>query len=389
MSAFGLTAIGNPQHWRDPMRSLHPGPPAVALAVTVLLALGAGAPERAQATTTTTSSSSSTSTTTKSTTTSTTSSTSTSTLPPALRCKNRLLGRGKKLVRQLARCRVRAVKRDKKGKPFDEAACLDAAVTRYNRRTAGSPEFARGCLDCTLADVLPFRDGLVATATDLDARIECDPAVPIADRAKCEVRLYKAVARFQAALMACRKQAAVLAFGGGTPAEAECIATAQTRFDTKFARLSCPACVDGSRIAGAAFEDTDNLITAAQCPCRYGDATACGECLTCDVADGCVAADEGKSCGRDGCTAQRCAGGTCASGSAVQCSDGDVCTVDMCLENEDPTCHGTTCCVHEPLCDPATLDPCVTECSCDQTTGCSCRCQPGCTYSGCVIFSTP
>lgn len=341
---------------------------------------------RAQVTTST-SSTTSTTVVSASTTTSTTSSTSSTTVPPSLQCKNRLLNRAKALGQRLGRCEARARTRARKGRPFDVAACIATGIARYDRTTLASPSFARGCLACTLAAVPPVRDGLLALHAELEARIACAPEIPLAERAKCEAKLHKAAAGFQAALMRCRSEAARLALAGGTPAEQQCVADARARFDRKADRLSCPPCVDADRIAAEAFEETDDLIGLAHCPCRFGDPGACAECRECSLADGCVPADEGATCGRNGCVAETCVGGTCTPGVAVACTDGDVCTVDRCVEDENPGCEGDECCVHDPLCDPDTLDPCVTECSCDPSQGCSCRCEPGCEYPGCVIFT--
>lgn len=350
--------------------------PTLLLALLLLLGAGIGRPARAQSTTTTS----------HTTTTSPSSTTSSTTIPPALRCKNRLLNRAKKLARRLARCDVRAVKRARKAKPFDQAGCVANALDGYDRRTTTSKGFGDACLDCTRAAIAPVRDGLATLADEVDGMIGCAPEVPAAERARCEIKLRNAVAGYQAALMRCRRTASLDAFKGNATAEAQCFTDARDAFDKKAGRLSCPACVDPSAIADTALGATDDLITLAHCPCRFGDAAACPECQTCDYAGGCVAADDGASCGRNGCTVETCAAGTCRRGKEVGCSDGDVCTVDLCFE-EDSSCTGTSCCVHVPLCDPATLGACVTECSCDPAQGCSCRCDPGCDYVGCVIFN--
>jgi hypothetical protein len=344
----------------------------------LLLPLGAGVARSARAQVTTSTSST--------TTTSTASTTSSSTIPPALRCKNRLLNRAKKLARRLARCDVRAVRRARKAKSFDGAGCVAKALDRYDRGTTASKGFGQACLDCTRAAIAPVRNGLATLDDELDAVIGCAPEVPITERARCEIKLHKAVAGYQAALMRCRRTASLDPFKDAAPVEAQCLLNARDAFDKKAGRLSCPACVDPGRIATTALESTDDLIGLAHCPCRFGDATACPECQTCDYADGCVAADEGASCGRNGCTVDTCVDGACTSGRKVGCSDSDVCTVDLCID-DDSSCTGTSCCVHEPLCDPEALGACVTECSCDPAQGCSCRCDPGCDYVGCVIFN--
>lgn len=369
------TADGAPR-----MRALHWTTGPTALAIVLVALVGSGTAQTSTSTSTTSSTAAGSSTTTSS-------SSTTTTIPPALRCKNRLLNRATKLDRRLARCAILARKRAKKGRPFDQAACVAAALERYDRTTVGSAKFAKGCLECTRDGVTPVRDGLTALAADLDARIGCAPEIPIAERAKCEIRLHKAVAAYQARLMRCRRDASLAAFEGTTFDELQCVLDARVRFDTKAARLSCPPCVNPDRLGGTAFEDTDDLITIAHCPCRFGDAGECPECRTCSLTEGCVPADEGAACGRNGCTAQSCKAGVCETGDRVDCSDGDVCTVDTCIDGEGESCEGEACCVHEPLCDPATLPACVLECTCDPAFGCSCRCEAGCPYVGCVIFN--
>jgi len=352
------------------------------------LLIAAIAPARAQ---TTTSTSTSTTVVNASTSTSTSTSSTTSTVPQALRCKNRLLSRATKLVRRLSRCDVKVRKRTAKERPFDAAACTDRAFDSYERSTTESSRFRRGCIECTL-DGIPLARALATDLQDdLDGRIGCAPEVPLAERLKCETKLLKASSKLFGRLLRCRKEAALLAYEGGLPDEEGCRADARTRYDATMKKLACPACVDAGRIGDVVNEASTDVVGTAHCPCVFGDPDACPECQTCDAVDpeGCVPADEGRACGRNGCVPEVCASGECTTGDPVSCTDGDVCTVDRCDDVEDDSCQGTACCIHEALCDPTTLDPCVIECTCDPAVGCSCRCEAGCAYSSCVIFDDP
>lgn len=346
---------------------------ALALATVVVAAPWLAGPAAGQVTTTTT----------------TTSTTTSTVVPQALRCKNRLLGRATKLVRKRSRCDIRLRRRSAKGKLFDHVACADKATRRYDDSTASSRfTEAKGCLPCTLGAVDTIREQVLALADDLDTRIGCTPGTPIADRLNCETKLLKAAAAYQAALIRCRKEAALVVFEGGTSIEAQCRETARERYDKKTKRLTCPECLDVSGVADVARETVDDATLLAHCPCYNADPDACGECQACDVDEGCVAANANQPCGRNGCMPERCQGGACVAGAPITCTDGDVCTIDVC-DDSDGQCTGEGCCAHDPLCDPATLGDCVIECACDPAVGCSCRCEPGCAVPACVIFTEP
>src|SRR5207302_10093237 len=65
---------------------------------------------------------------------------------------------------------------------------------------------------------------------------------------------------------------------------------------------------------------------------------------TCDTTLGCVHTPNTASCtDNNACTAgDHCVGGTCVSGSPVNCDDGDICTTDA--------CNPSTGCTHTSIC---------------------------------------
>jgi hypothetical protein len=185
-------------------------------------------------------------------------------------CKNRLLKLALKLNGRLAKCAKKARRRARRGRPVDEAACVAKAIGRYDGVTTSTKKFSPArCLECTLDARGAVRDRFLALRADIEPLLACDPSVPIAERARCEIKILGAVRRLQADRVKCRMEAAILAFAGDTPDEAGCILTAEDEFDDRTAKLDCPACLGGenapptsSTIAPAGVATTTSTTTS-------------------------------------------------------------------------------------------------------------------------------
>jgi hypothetical protein len=382
-------------------------------------------------------------TTTSSSTTSTSTSTTTTTIPAELKCKDRLLKRARKLNKRLTRCAVKARRLAKRGRPFDEPTCVAAALASYDVATANAQKFAETrCLACTLNARGTVRDRLLTVRTDIEPLLVCDPDVPIAVRARCEIKILKAVDQLQAKRMRCRREASTVAFEGGSPDESGCIALAKETFEKKTTGLDCPPCLDApdaptttsSTIAPAGVvtttttttttstttldgststttatsttttttmlpddadgiqmiqdlvgSETDAIILLAHCPCRFGGVSTgqCPECRTCG-AIACELESAGTACGDDACVPSTCnANGVCTVGSPIDCDDSNVCTLDSCVDSGG--CSGTNCCRNQRLTCPVDGEgaECVLNQECVPTAGCVYVCEAGCPFVGC------
>lgn len=123
--------------------------------------------------------------------------------------------------------------------------------------------------------------------------------------------------------------------------------------------------------------------------CTTGDTCAAGSCAgaaldcddnnpctddSCDSAVGCVYVNNTSACDTDGdaCTSDTCVEGTCTAGAALNCDDGNLCTINVCdsavgcytLPNNNPCCQGET-----SVCDDG--NPCTID-NCDATGGGGC-----------------
>ena len=139
------------------------------------------------------------------------------------------------------------------------------------------------------------------------------------------------------------------------------------------------ACDDGDDCTDDACAPTTGCVHVAAAGCCEGPLD-CDDSNVCTV-DSCDAATgdcsnapttEPTACDADQsvCTVDdRCEGGVCVPGAALDCGDGDVCTSDVCLAVggcDHPPIAG--CCSADADCPDADGDPC-TRASCDTATG--------------------
>lgn len=157
------------------------------------------------------------------------------------------------------------------------------------------------------------------------------------------------------------------------------------------------ACTTGDRCDGAG---KCTSTTTRTCP---PSGTPCLD-NKCNPTNGaCVATPTTSACTFDACFAGTCSGGTCNKGAAVDCNDGNACTVDG--------CNSTTGCTHAPKCvapDACTIaacnpssgacsftarscddgNPCTAD-SCNATAGCINALIPGCSFDAGVDTGPP
>jgi len=124
---------------------------------------------------------------------------------------------------------------------------------------------------------------------------------------------------------------------------------------------------------------TDTCDESSGTPVCSNDATTCPANQTCDPADGVCKAtactDDAGCDDDDACNgAETCVATVCTAGTAVDCSDGDLCTTDVCDSTDGSCTNPAVVCTAPETCDPTTGacgGDCTDNADCDDTDVCT------------------
>jgi hypothetical protein len=271
------------------------------------------------------------------------------------------------------------------------APSLPGIVRRLQLRVFGEHDLYQGFI--ALDDVTPMYcgDGAVDTGEQCDSGAANGTPTSCCS-ATCTLKPAGTVCR--PALDPCDVVEACLGEGPDCPSDRK--APDDTSCSDGDACNGAETCESGTCTPGTALEcDDRNPCTADSCDAgtgcvhtRLDDCIPCGEGVGCDdgnpcTDDACVAGacrhvnDDANPC-EDGnvCNgAEACSAGRCSAGVALECSDGNVCTIDSCDAREG--------CRHQAVPDGA---PCDDGDACTRTDSCQ---AATCTGADPVVCTAP